>query len=460
MARSTWAIAVRDIGRNVWVWSAAAIVSVAVSVFIMWCLNFIVAVNEAPSAFFPALDSNKGEYVTLGTNMLLFSGIPAVVILGIVLSGVTTHTAVTQSLWRLGGASPLQVTSMILIQAVVVCCGSVVAGVLIALPFQDGINNLLISVGAPGADPLPVVHSFWAVLGTVAVLAVLAVAASIVPAWQAAQRSPTVLRSAPELVTRPGRAYLVIVTTVFLVFVLPLFSSLAGVVKVKEAILAVVVTLPLGQALVLMSALAAPWLLPLVIRAWTFPFATSAPAWRVARHLAIARIAGSAGTVAPLTLGIGLFGTFGMISATAANVSPQGTSLNTFEGIILLSPVGVISTVGSIAVVVMAAKQHTEDIVTLRSASATRSSTDLTMVLEAVIITVSAVVIALIPIGIQYGLLAFALRTHQRSVTEIGFSLGPTLLLIGAALLGMSTALLIAARSAWRKPMVELLADR
>lgn len=461
MVSPTWTIALREIGRNAWVWSAAAIVSLTVSVFISWCLNFIMAVNAAPEAFFSALGGSKGEYLTLGMNMIVFSGLPALVILGIALSGVATHTVVAQSLWRLGGAAPSDVTTMIVVQAVAVCCLSVIGGVVIALPFQERINNVLISVGAPGADPLPAVYSPWALIGTVGILAVLAIVASIVPAMRTAQQSPIALRAAPERATRPGIAYMIVVAVISVVFVIPLLASLVGVVTVGEATLAVVATLPLSQALVLTTALAAPWLLPLVIKAWTRPFElSSSPAWRVARHLAIARIAGSAGTVAPLTLGIGLFGTFGMISATAANVTPHGASLNTFEGILLLLPVGVISAVGSIAVVVMAAREHTEDIVTLRSAGATRSNTDRTVVFEAIIIAASAVVIALIPIGIEYGLLALALGTHQRSLALIGLSPGPTALLVVAALVGMAIALLAASRSAWRRPMVELLADR
>ncbi|MGO1349366.1 MAG: FtsX-like permease family protein [Brevibacterium aurantiacum] len=461
MASSTLTVALRDIQRNKWVWSSAVLVAITVSIFITWCLNFLVAVTTAPDSFFTDLGSSKGEYVTLGSNMLVFSGVPAVIVLAIVLAGVTAQTAVAQSLWRLGGASPPQVTAMILVQAVAVCCSGVLAGVVLALPFQGRINDLLIGIGHPDAPSLPAVLSVWAMVGAVAILAALAVIAAVIPAWRAAQKSPVALRSAPDVATRPGLSYLIAVVAVFVVAVLPLFASLAGVVMVDEVALAVVVTLPLIQALAVTTALVAPWLLPLVIIAWTKPFAlASSPSWRVARHMAIARIAGSAGTVAPLTLGIGLFGTFGMISATAANVSPLGASLNTLEGILLLLPVGVISGVGSIAVVVMAARQHTEDIVTLRSATATQAGTDLIMVFEALIITVSAVIIGMIPIGIEYGLLAFALASHGHDLGQIGIAIGPTALLVGVAFIGMTSALLVAARSAWRKPLVDLLADR
>lgn len=461
MGSSRLNVMVRDIRQNAWAWSAAGIVSATVSVFIAWCLNFVFAVGTAPDSFFVTIDGSRAEYTTLGVNMMVFTGVPAAIILAIVLSRVTTHTAISQSLWRLGGASPRQIIAMILMQTILVSCAGTIGGVAISLPFQAAINNFLVGIGTGSAAPLAPVYSPLALGGSIVILAVIATVAGVAPAARTARHSPIVLRAEPELATRPGIAYLITVLAVFMMFVLPLFASLGGVTLVDDVALALVVTLPLGQAMVLMTALAAPWLLPLVIRAWTWPFAVASwTSWRVARHLAIARIAGSAGTVAPLTLGIGLFGAFGMISATAENASPMGASLKTFEGIVLLLPVGVISAVGSIAVVIMAARQHTEDIVTLRSATATRGNTDRVMLFEAVIITVSALLIAIIPMSIQYALLAFALGAHQRSTSAIGFSLGPTAVLVFVAFVGMATALLCAARSAWRRPLVELLADR
>lgn len=461
MSGNTLTIALSDIRRNAWVWSSAALVSITVSVFIAWCLGFMVAVASTPESYQWSTNGGQADYLNLGFNMLAFSGLPAVIILAIVISGITSHTAISQSLWSLGGASPNQMTRMILIQAVAVCCTSVLGGVALALPFQEAINNALIRVGNSDAAPLPTVHSPWTLLGTIVILTILTVVAAIVPARRAALQSPITLRSAPEQVTRPGIGTLIMVAVVFLAIVLPLLPSLFGVFMVDDPALAVVATLPLSQALVLMTAVLSPFLLPSVISAWTRPFVTSSStSWRIARHFAVARVAGMAGTIAPLTLGIGLFGTFGMITVTTANASHVGTSINTVEGLILILPASVISGLGSIAAVMMAARQHTEDIVTLRSATGTPLGTDRILLLEAVIITVSAALIAMLPISIEFGFLVFALRTHGRGVDDIGIDLMPVSLFIVLAFVCISCALLMTARAAWRKPLVDLLADR
>ena len=208
-----------------------------------------------------------------------------------------------------------------------------------------------------------------------------------------------------------------------------------------------------------MTALIAPWLLPSLISAWT-SLVFGGTSWQLARHMAIARIAGSAATIAPLTLGIGLFATFGMVNRTVANVAPAGLSPGDFEGIVILIPIGVIAAVGSIAVVMMAARQHCEDIIAMRSAGATRAGTDRVMLFEALIVAISAVLVAVIPLAIQYALLAYALGVRGRGVVDIGFDPVPAGVLVLVALAGMLVALLWAERSAWRRPLSDLLADR
>ena len=454
-------IAVADAGRQGWVWSAAGLVALVVSVFTTWCLNFIATVAAAPDAVFAGMTMGRGGYVTLGSNLLVFSCLPGLVVLGIVLSSVTTHTALAQSLWRLGGASPAQMVVMTTVQAVIVCGGATVLGALVSLSFQQAVTDVLVGSGEGPGHGVPAVRSPWAVLGSVGVLAVLAVLAVVIPARRTALRSPTQVRSASEQATRPGIGCLIVVIVVFVMGVLPLFAILYGVHVAGDALRAAAVTLPLGQALVLMTALTAPWVLPGLIAGWTrIVGSRSWPVWQLARHLSVTRIAASAATIAPLTLGLGLLASYGMIQATLTNLAPTGAGPNMMEGVVILLPIAVISAAGSIAVVLMAARQHTEDIVTMRSAGATRANIAAVMVAEAVIVTVSAVLVALIPAALQYGLLAYALGIYGEPLTRIGLDPLPTLMLAGIALAGMLIALLTAARSASRQPLSELLADR
>lgn len=454
-------VALGDAVRQVWVWSAAALVALMVALFTTWCLNFMVAIDAAPESLFRAMDTDRRGYLTVGSNLLVFSCLPAVVILGIVLSSVTAHTAVSQSLWRLGGASPAQMVRMIGLQAVIVCCAGTIGGVALSMPLQPMVNDLLIGIGEGEAHRLPTVYSLWAVVGSLVVLALVSVLAVVLPAWRAARRSPIEVRTAPERATGPGLGYLIVVLVVVVLAVLPSFASIIGIHVAEHAVLAAAVTLPLGQALVLTTALLAPWVLPALIAGWTrLVGPKSWTSWQLARHLAVARIAGSAATIAPLTLGLGLFASYGLVSTTLANLAPPDAAPNQVEGFVLLLPVAVVSAAGSIAVVMMAARQHTEDIVTMRSAGSTRAGTVGVMVFEAVIVTISAVLVAVVPSVAQYALLAYALGVHGESISQVGFNPLPAGGLALVTLAGMLLALLTAARSAWSRPLSEFLAER
>lgn len=454
-------IIVSDALRQGRVWGAAGLVAMVVAVFTTWCLNFIAAVVMAPDAWFASVEMDRHGYVTLGSNLLIFSCLPGLVVLGLVLSSVTVHTAQAQALWRLGGGSPSQIVMMTAAQAVIVCGSATVIGALVSMPFQQAGNSLLVGIGEGPGPELPATNSPWALLGSIAVLIVLAVLAVLIPAWRTALRSPTLARSSPEQATRPGIGYLVAVVAAFVIAVLPLFASLLGVHVAGQVFLAAGVTLPLGQAMVLMTALVAPWLLPVLIAGWTRVVGSrSWTTWQLARHLAVTRIAGSAAAIAPLTLGLGLLATFGMVSATLTNLAPSGSGPNALEGVVILLPVAIISAAGSIAVVMMAARQHTEDIVTMRAAGATRASINAVMMSEALIVTISACLVAVVPGVMQYGLLAYALSAYDEPLDRIVFDPLPVSILAGVALAGMLLTLLAAARTASRRPLSELMADR
>lgn len=453
-------VVIGDLLDHRWVWSAAGLVSTTVAVFTAWCLNFTVTIAATPSGFFAATEASRGDYLTLGSNLLVFSCLPAIVVLAITLSSVTAHTAMSHSLWRLGGASPAQTAGMIVIQAVAVCWLGTLAGVGLSLPFQGMVDDLLIGIGGDDPPQLPTRLSPWTFIGSLAILTLIAVLAVVVPAWRATRRSPIEVRTAPEQTTGPGIGYLIMVLAVSVLVILPLLASIIAIPVVDHPMLAAAVTLPVGQALALLAALVAPWVLPTMIAAWTRIGSGSWTSWQLARHLAVARIASSAATIAPLTLGIGLLATYGMVGSTAANVAPAGAAPNQVEGIIILLPIAVISAVGSIAVVVMAARQHTDDIVTMRSAGATLGDTVRAMCAEAVIVTVSAVLLAAVPVALHFGVLVAALGLHSRPVTDVGIDLVPTAVLVLLTLAGTLIALLLVVRSAWRQPMTALLADR
>ena len=463
MGSPTLRLAVRDLSRHAGTWAGAALVAGVVAFFITLEAQFLLDVAHAPVEVFTASGSQgtRDDYLTLGANLLIFSGIPAVIVLAFVLGNVATQTAESHSLWRLGGASPRQVTHIVVVQAVVVSMIGTAAGTAGAYPLVGTTSEWVLRFGRDGSLSMPTADALWLPLVTVAVLAVIAVLAAVLPAARAAHLSPVAVReqSAPS---RPSQAYAVACAVVFVVFVLPLPVSLVAVPQVENPILAVIVTLPLGQAAVLTLAMLSPWLLSAFVRAWTGVVSLAGwTPWQVARHLAVARIASSVASITPLMLGIGLLGSLSIVTATTVSLAEDlGGDVNTFETLVLMAPTAVIAAVGSVAVVIMSSRQRAVDVATLRAATATRRDTNLILACESFIGTTSALLYALIPIGLQAGAVLFALRVYDLSPGELRADVVPPLAVLVVGAVGSFVALLWTGQAAWRRPMIAVLGDR
>lgn len=453
-------LAWRDAVEQRAVWAGAVLVAAVTSMFTTACFNALLTGATAPQSAFNHPEGRDAILQTAG-NLLLLSGGPAILVLATVLGTLVTQTGPVHALWRLGGAAPHQVVRMFGLQVVLACiCGAVI-GALLALPFQGVANSLLgrgMATGLSGLSAMPVLLS---VLCSVLVVTVWGVIAGFLPALRAAATSPLKGREPDRPEGFRWRALLL--ALLFVVFVqVPLLVPLLMVRAAGSVVQGVVMLLPAGQALVITVALFSPWFLPGAMRVWTaIPGLRSWTPWRIARHMAVTRAGQSTATVVPLMVGVGLFASFNIVGTAARNTRVPGSeTINLFDGVLMLTPIGAIGAIGSAAVVFMASRQRSDDLTALRVAGASPTGSLAVFCCEAVIYVVTALLVAVVPALGTCGLLLLALGQWGLPL-DLG-DLELTGSVVVAAIGSVATLGIVTAGGvrSWRLPLATALAER
>lgn len=452
-------LARRDSLEHRTVWIGAVLVAAVTSMFTTACLNALLLGATAPDAAFSRPEGREALLQTAG-NLLLFSGAPAILVLATVLGTLVTQTRATHARWRLGGASPRQVLRVFTLQVILACSFGALAGALLALPFQGAAIEILGRGMAPRLGSTPGVTGAVAGLASMVLVSFWGVLAGLLPALRASRVSPLAARE-PDT-EEPGSRGNRLLAVLFVAFVqVPLLVPLLMTPLAESPVQSLVVLLPAGQALVITTALFAPFFLGRVIRAWTaLPGLISWTPWRIARHMALTRAGQSSATITPLLVGVGLFACFDVVGAAALNVTdPQGPAINLFDGVLMLTPIGVIGAIGSAAVVFMASRQRTADLTTLRVAGASPVSSLAVFLCEAVVYVITALLVALVPVLGMCALLLVALARWDLPLDLA--HLEPTGSVAVAATGGLATLGIVAACGlvTWRRPLATALAD-
>ncbi|MBW3086135.1 hypothetical protein KEM60_02346 [Austwickia sp. TVS 96-490-7B] len=443
------------------VWIGVLLVAAAVSLFTTLCFTaMFTAAASDPAAF--STPYGRDVMLKMTSNLLFLSGIPAVLIVATVLSTLTTQLGEVHALWRLAGASPRQVIGVFTMQVVLACVtGSVVGGV-IAVPFHDSAQRMMSRGSAVRLADQAGLSSVAGVLCSMLLVSLWGVLAGIRPAVRASRTSPLTGREADR--SAPPSRYRAFPALLFVAFVqipvlVPLLMStddMARKAPAEPALMGVVLALPAGWMLVITLALGAPLYLGPVMRLWTaLPGLTRWTPWRVARHIAMSRATQSAATVIPLMMGIGMFACFDMMTTCARNITgPSGDPINVFDGVLMLTPVGVIGAIGSAAVVFMASQRRIDDVTHLRIAGASPGASMAVFLSESVIYVATAVLIALTSGVGMWALMSWSLSRWGRPVELAGLDVtgSVTVALVG----GAATILIVTSCGAlaWRRPLV------
>lgn len=444
-------LATRDTVEHRAVWMGAFLITAVTAMFTAICCHSISLGIFGPESAFLAPHA-RDDLLKTASNLLFLSGAPAILVLAMVLNTLVTQTQRTHSQWRLAGASPEQVIRIFSLQVVLVSAFGALAGAIAAIPF-GGLASLLLGRGFVSASqPMPEFTLGLNILVSVIVVSVWGIIAGVMPAIRASHTSAL---AGQEPDTQPPenhtkRLYKFLAFLFF--FQIPLLFPLFVIPTSQSVVAGLVTLLPASQALVITFSLLAPYYLSSLIRVWTaIPGSTRWIPWRIARHMAITRVTQSTATVIPLAIGIGLFASFNIVTAAAMNA--QGAPVNMFDGILMLTPIGVIGAVGSAAVVFMASRRRTQDLTSLRVAGASPTTSVMVFVSEAVIYVVTALLIALAPSFGTLMLLSAAASRWQTSIdlNGVDFTGSMAVALLGS--LATISIMVLGGLSAWRRPL-------
>lgn len=449
-------LAIRDALEHRAVWTGAFLVTAVTAMFTASCSHAIVLGLLGPDNAF-LTSTARNSLLTMSSNLMVLSGVPSVIVLGLVLNTLVAQTRHTHNLWRLAGASPQQVVRIFSTQVVLVsACGALV-GAMASIPFHRPVASLLGRGTIDVSQSPPELAGYLGILLSVIMVSAWGIVAGALPGVRASRTSP-LAGQAPDAETPvPPRRLTKILAFVAFVQV-PLLVPLFAIPTSSGLTAGLVTLLPATQALVITVALLAPYYLAPLIQTWTWlPGLIRWTPWDIARHIATTRVSQSTATVASLMIGIGLFTNFNMVAAAASNA--QGSPVNTFDGILMLTPVAIIGAVGSTAVVFMASRHRAHDLTSLRVAAASPCASVAVFICEAIMYVVTATLIAVMQSGITFLILTASARRWQASLDLSGLDLtgAAAVTLLGG--LGTVMIMLMGGLAAWRRPLSTYLVN-
>lgn len=303
----------------------------------------------------------------------------------------------------LAGATPRQVSRILLGQLAIVSVVSSVVGILVAILLQPGALALALGdrdVAAAAVivvDPVTVLMAAggFVLVALFAALRQSRVAANVPPveAFRAAAAGSSVGRGNIGRMVVAGLLALGIAGMAIGVQVLaPQLEGDAGDLVLQVSMLCMLVA---GSAL----SLAAPLTIGLLTRGWTALVPVRSAPWVIARSTVIVRGERLARTVTPIMLAIGLLAGLGTITSSLVAMLEQmgrpGLSGATMLSLlILIALFMIISVAGGVAVVLMMSRQRESELALVGVIGATTRQQVLVSALEGVILTVTAVILA------------------------------------------------------------------
>ena len=327
-------------------------------------------------------------------------------IAGVILPGLITLIAVaaasverhrtSYARWRLVGASPRQVSLVVIAQFGLGAAVASLIGALLAILFLGASSSYLLSVTDFGVD-LTVAPSLSGLLWTVGLSTAVTLIGAAGPALRIGRVQPIEALRLDERVKvrmtwlRWALAALAMLSCAFTA------TSAISESSTGPASSAVLLS---GVSLLVALAAVAPVLVPRLTLFWSAVMpARLSVAWYLARHQAAHRMSSTTAAVVPLGLAVGLFAVYFSAAATweaAVGASSEDSRSNAVQGLVLFAPAGVIGICGSLAVLILASHESRREGALVRSIGARRSDLIRLPILECVIHTGTALLLGLL----------------------------------------------------------------
>ncbi|MDW5327025.1 FtsX-like permease family protein [Plantactinospora sp. KLBMP9567] len=297
--------------------------------------------------------------------------------------------------WRLAGAVPRQTAGMAVgLVGLTALAGSIPGAILAAL-IGPPMVSLLNTMAGPDIASVPVTMH----LAPAAVTILLTIGTCLLGAVSPARRAGRVPAIEALVATSPRPVRLTAWRWVLTV----IGAITTGVIAVAALTVPatsngmVTIALYLGLCLILTFHVAAPGLVPAIIRGFGRLLAVvDSPALQIARRSAVARSQISSATVAPLAAGLGCVGILvGTLNTFLARMRTFGvTEVNVADTWIIVTVAAVMLTGCSVAVVALTSRNREREFALLRVAGATPTMLGRVVLLEAMLYVATALILA------------------------------------------------------------------
>lgn len=395
-----------------------------------------------------------------GLTVFVYSALVAIPVIAVVGQSCVHALRTTWAQWRLAGALPRQVFAGVVTTVAVLGLVACVPGILVGTAAAQPVSAVLTQMVAARMGPVEVTQTPLAVLLTVAAVVGVAVLGAIGPAL-AAVRVPAV-----EAVRDPvptGRPRMGVARWA----VAGLWTLVCAVQLIAGALVRPAPIpgddLPGGggqmmqaaMQLAVLAVLAAPVLVPGLLRAWSAPLARLGGPWLIARRSALWRSSLAASAVALLGLALSfttaLAGNVGTTRATveAANLNHE---VNPVDSMVLGAILAAMSLLGAVAVIAMSSRSRLREVAVLRCAGCTPGKLWAQAVIEAGLYVGTSALLSLVPMGVSaLGEAWFLARAGLPFVPVAGA--GPWAVVVLVSFLALVAALLAPVRRAYRSPV-------
>jgi hypothetical protein len=401
-------------------WWAPGLVSAVVSAIIGPCLTQL-TVSDLPAArrAAAAAGTDPEEFAVIGTSLAAIVGVCGVVVISLVASAAVRQLTRDLARWRISGAGSGTVGAFVATQLLLVSLAGGVLGaaatVVAGEPFAQFVSGMV--VPALGDLAIPVPPAVFASTALAPVLA--AILGGLLPVLHAV-RVPAVRAVArdDDAQTEPRRSGLGASVRIRR-WILPGLGLLVPALVTWRAYAsppagiddAASTGMGLGALVVIGAAVGARRLMPALAAGWTRLVPLRTAGWRLARASAIAKTRLSGATIVAMACGITCLGVLMGIgySAEAVERAAGSAEAYNFTDIQVISViVGTMCAVGGVCVLALASADRRHETAILR-ASGMRAGQIVGMAfVEAVVLSATALLIALLATVLAAGLIPLA----------------------------------------------------
>lgn len=338
-----------------------------------------------------------------GTSVYFYSALVTIPVVAIVGRSCVQALRTTWAQWRLAGALPRQIRGTVIATIALIALASAIPGIGIGMLAAQPVSGVLTRMAAATMGPITIHHNPWIGAATIASIVLVAIAGALGPAMHAARVPATAaLRDTPATRQRVGLIRWLLIAAWTLVCAAQAFLY-AAVEPIPTG-----TGLPAGGGQAMLLALllavwvviAAPVIVPPVLRAWTAPLARLGGSALIARRSAAWRSDIGSSAVALLALGI----TFTSAMLTAAHTNDAtaaaaglNVTINQLDTYVLAAILALIATCGAVAIIAMTSRSREKEFATLRCAGATPARLRGQAAIEPLIYVGTALALALLP---------------------------------------------------------------